>query len=153
MRRSRELDLGHILRAQATVAAVPSDLTATVALEAGDRTWTSHIQEGRMEVTEGLPERPTVRIIADPETVAGVVTGARSGIEEFLAGRLKARGNLALALRLDSIFSPNGHHERWPRWRSVRARGVHTVYLEAGRRSGEHTSELQSRGHLVCRLL
>src|SRR5207253_9463493 len=33
-------------------------------------------------------------------------------------------------------------------WQQVRAREV-----RQGRRSEEHTSELQSRGHLVCRLL
>src|SRR5690625_3682999 len=31
--------------------------------------------------------------------------------------------------------------------------GLGIVYLEAQARSEEHTSELQSRGHLVCRLL
>src|SRR5690625_5902412 len=31
--------------------------------------------------------------------------------------------------------------------------GIATVIREAERRSEEHTSELQSRGHLVCRLL
>src|SRR5690625_5733697 len=29
----------------------------------------------------------------------------------------------------------------------------HTIHDYVGRRSEEHTSELQSRGHLVCRLL
>src|SRR5215208_8104353 len=37
------------------------------------------------------------------------------------------------------------HHVRAPRRRSAVPR--------AGQRSEEHTSELQSRGHLVCRLL
>src|SRR5437870_10917850 len=43
--------------------------------------------------------------------------------------------------------APNGYSTRrspkpgWPHWRRAR------------RRSEEHTSELQSRGHLVCRLL
>src|SRR5690625_6403800 len=32
-------------------------------------------------------------------------------------------------------------------------RGSSSAHLPAGRRSEEHTSELQSRGHLVCRLL
>src|SRR5690625_7115216 len=31
--------------------------------------------------------------------------------------------------------------------------GVERMSLNDGRRSEEHTSELQSRGHLVCRLL
>src|SRR5437870_10427921 len=35
----------------------------------------------------------------------------------------------------------------------VLERGVHAVDHQVARRSEEHTSELQSRGHLVCRLL
>src|SRR5690625_6904885 len=31
--------------------------------------------------------------------------------------------------------------------------GLHAVPVQRGLRSEEHTSELQSRGHLVCRLL
>src|SRR5690625_6129189 len=30
---------------------------------------------------------------------------------------------------------------------------IHPFHMEIGNRSEEHTSELQSRGHLVCRLL
>src|SRR5207253_10075409 len=39
------------------------------------------------------------------------------------------------------------HAARWPFWQAI-ARG-----LSSEERSEEHTSELQSRGHLVCRLL
>src|SRR5690625_6373359 len=34
-----------------------------------------------------------------------------------------------------------------------RAQGTFALRSDAGKRSEEHTSELQSRGHLVCRLL
>src|SRR5690625_6633413 len=37
--------------------------------------------------------------------------------------------------------------------RTLRKHGYITVREEMGGRSEEHTSELQSRGHLVCRLL
>src|SRR5437660_9750760 len=39
------------------------------------------------------------------------------------------------------------------RCRSSRARGLWAPHPQQGVRSEEHTSELQSRGHLVCRLL
>src|SRR5690625_1169164 len=36
---------------------------------------------------------------------------------------------------------------------AIEAEGVGTILMTVARRSEEHTSELQSRGHLVCRLL
>src|SRR5690625_5527513 len=39
------------------------------------------------------------------------------------------------------------------RIRSTSGRSVCTISAQTARRSEEHTSELQSRGHLVCRLL
>src|SRR5690625_6972444 len=48
-------------------------------------------------------------------------------------------------------------HRRGPDWIGAElglpARTVSRVLRRAGVRSEEHTSELQSRGHLVCRLL
>jgi len=85
-----------------------------------------------MEVSPSLPERPTVTVTADPLTMSQVVGGSRSGVHAFLQGRLTVRGNLALALRLDSMFGQNHRPARWPRAGAVRAGGLHTSYLEAG---------------------
>src|SRR5437660_9804428 len=38
-------------------------------------------------------------------------------------------------------------------WRSTRTRSSSRSWRRSSARSEEHTSELQSRGHLVCRLL
>src|SRR5207253_11336779 len=59
---------------------------------------------------------------------------------------------LAAALRdvevFDAVFLPRGdrHEQEQPEWANRRLN-------ESSHRSEEHTSELQSRGHLVCRLL
>src|SRR2546422_8325635 len=47
----------------------------------------------------------------------------------------------------NSILSPRGVHDFFPNWRNYRE------YSGWNCRSEEHTSELQSRLHLVCRLL
>src|SRR5690554_7615978 len=49
-------------------------------------------------------------------------------------------------------ISDQGQGER-ERHGAVRAREAHSAPPALGRRSEEHTSELQSRPHLVCRLL
>jgi hypothetical protein len=97
-----------------------------------DRTWTSRIHDGHIEIDGETPERPDLRVVSDPETLASVLLGRRSGVEAFLKGKLRVRGNLALALRLDSIFHPGPRHIRWPRSMRVRAGRLETSYLEAG---------------------
>ena len=112
-----------------------SERDAEVTLEAGPYVWTARFADGRMELQPGYPERPTVRVMTDPETLADVAGGHRSGVEAFLSGRLRVRGNLSLALRLDSLLNPTTAPARWPRWSAVEAGGIHSVYLEVGCRS------------------
>jgi pimeloyl-ACP methyl ester carboxylesterase len=111
----------------------PSDVDATIVVDVGTPVaWTARIGGGRIEIATGTAEHPDVRILSDPETLATVVSGQRSGVEAFLKGRLRVRGNLALALRLDSIFHPGPRHVRWPRSQTIRAGRLHTSYLEGG---------------------
>jgi pimeloyl-ACP methyl ester carboxylesterase len=131
--RARTSGLRRLLGAQARRARVPADLSAVVELDAGDGgRWTLRLGDGRMEVAAGAPEAPDARIETDPATVAGIVEGARSGVEAFLEGDLRVRGNLALALRMDAMLGPEQGDPRWPRFGSVRAAGTTTAYLEAG---------------------
>ncbi len=121
-----------VVRTQAEQAVVPEGVRALVSMEVGPgQGWTASL-DGGVEVSKGLTEEADVRIITDPQTLSAVVGGTESGIKAFLDGRLLVRGNLALALRLDSIFKPQGRPVHWPKWNSVRAAGLHTAYLEAG---------------------
>src|SRR3712207_7278200 len=61
--------------------------------------------------------------------------------------RLLAPGSRRRTLRTTSTASST------PRGRRVRRRGRCSPSATSGRRSEEHTSELQSRQYLVCRLL
>lgn len=126
-------DLGPALKAQAAAADVPDDVRAAIGMDAGPRgRWSVHVSGGTMRIERGLPERPTVTVTADPYTMHEVVRGRRSGVEAFLQGNLRVRGNLALALRLDSLLNPANHPSKWPSWGSVRAAGIRTSFLEAG---------------------
>jgi haloalkane dehalogenase len=85
-----------------------------------------------MSVSPGIADRVTSRVIANEATHGAVLSGTRSGVEAFLEGDLRVRGNLALALRLDSILGPTERPARWPKWGTARAAGVDTAFLEAG---------------------
>src|SRR5207253_5368716 len=68
----------------------------------------------------------------------------------FRSGTLASNG--------DAVNAATDHHDLEPLAIQGRAgflRDVHTILdaIPRLRRSEEHTSELQSRGHLVCRLL
>lgn len=125
--------LEHVLERTASRADVPPDLLASIELDAGDGlVWTARLADARLDFMPGPTKRPSVRIITDPETMAAVAEGTVSGVDAFLQGRLRTRGNLALALRLGSILQPEGRPAHWPRWGRIRAGDLSTSYLEAG---------------------
>jgi pimeloyl-ACP methyl ester carboxylesterase len=116
-----------------TPSPVASRLDTAVALDDGTgQPWTVRIQRGRLSLRKGVLRRVETTIISDPLTLIGVIRGTRCGVEAFLRGRLRVRGNLSLALRLDGLFDRgNGDHRR-PRPNRAMAAGVDTFYLEAG---------------------
>src|SRR5690625_6169521 len=75
----------------------------------------------------------------------------RSRRFESCRGRPQNRGSAtySLAHRQTRDRPSHGPAEPSPRWRSESASHI----IHGRYRSEEHTSELQSRGHLVCRLL
>ena len=130
---SRADELGHLLERTAARADVPPEIDATVELDGGEgRVWAARLTQGRMELGPGPTRKPSVRIIADPDTLAAVAEGTVSGVDAFLQGRLRTRGNLALALRLGSILRPDARPVHWPRYGRVQAGAISTSYLEAG---------------------
>src|SRR3712207_8123639 len=89
---------------------------------------------------------------ATVEKRVGQLPGVRRATVNFAAGRLDAEHDPGLALEeIEKAVREAGYGvestqeaERPPFWRTPRAVSV---------RSEEHTSELQSRQYLVCRLL
>src|SRR5690625_5942289 len=70
-------------------------------------------------------------------------------IQTFVAASILIFGALSIVFMADYIMEFRDHLERFF-WRVI---SFAILSLFFGFRSEEHTSELQSRGHLVCRLL
>jgi len=104
---------------------------ADVIFDIGEVAWTIHIRGPRMTLSPGRIPRPSTTIYADVETMTAMLERRESGIHAFLDGRLRIRGNMALALRLEGTDHPE-KPARFPRARNVHAHGVDTFYLEAG---------------------
>lgn len=108
--------------------------TATVVFDTGDGgEWTIDIGAGRGRARRGGATRPTLRVTARPQVLADIVQARTSGVNAFLAGDLTVRGDLALALQLDGLFTGDVTREvTHPRAFSIDAMGIRTSYLEAG---------------------
>ncbi|MDT7572080.1 MAG: hypothetical protein QOE05_2254, partial [Actinomycetota bacterium] len=115
-------------------ATVLEHRTATVVFDTGDGgMWTIDIANGRGRARRGGSDRPTLRVTARPDVLADIVQANTSGVDAFLAGDLTVRGDLALALQLDGLFTGDTAREvTHPRAFDIEAMGIRTSYLEAG---------------------
>jgi pimeloyl-ACP methyl ester carboxylesterase/predicted lipid carrier protein YhbT len=96
--------------------------------------WTVHLDNGRVRLTRGGGSHPDATVTAEPATLAAVLEGRISGVEAFLSHGLTVRGNLALALQMDSAFDVGVRPPTHPVARVRTVLGVRTAYLEAGAR-------------------
>lgn len=108
-------------------------LTATIVFRTDRDAWTVRFVRGRMTIGHGLTERPDTVVTADARTLLRIHTGQASGVDEFLAGRVIARGNLGLALRLESLFEPIGGRPVGALdEQTIRLNGTHASVMTAG---------------------
>jgi pimeloyl-ACP methyl ester carboxylesterase len=120
-------------RATANVTPRGARTDATVVFDAGgDLAWTLRLRRGRSSLTHGRSWRATTIIAADPSTLGAVLGGSTSGVEAYLEGKLRARGNLALALELDALFVHPPRAPGIPRSHRTEVDGIETFWVEAG---------------------
>jgi pimeloyl-ACP methyl ester carboxylesterase len=109
-------------------------ITASVVLATPEERWTLLLDRGRLTVGIGGTEQPDAVISSDARTLVDINTGRLTGSEAFLDGRVTVRGNLGLALRLESVFDPLFPRPvTAPADRTVIAGGLPVSIVEAGR--------------------
>lgn len=62
------------------------------------------IKDGTCTVSEGEADDPNVTLIMDSETLNGVISGETDGMQAFMGGKLRAEGDMMLALKLGELF-------------------------------------------------
>ncbi|HEV1996983.1 MAG TPA: alpha/beta fold hydrolase [Candidatus Dormibacteraeota bacterium] len=100
----------------------------------GADAWSVEIEHGRVGF---LRASSNTRIFGRPEVLEAIIKGTASGVEAFLQGQIKVRGNIAMSLQIEGLFASRRRPKRFPTPAMVRAQGVDTFYLEAG--SGKTT--------------
>lgn len=82
------------------------DISASVVFRNNGDAWTMRFDRGRVTIGHGMTERPDTTVSGDLDTLISVTSGREPGAVAFLDGRLAVRGNISLALRLESLFEP-----------------------------------------------
>lgn len=63
------------------------------------------ISDGTCELAEGDHSDPSVTLIMSSETLGGIVSGETDGMQAFMAGQLRAEGDMMLATKLGELFT------------------------------------------------
>ncbi|TBW54777.1 SCP2 sterol-binding domain-containing protein [Marinobacter halodurans] len=85
-------------------AAAGMDLVFQFNIE-DDKNYHLVINDGTCQLKEGDHEDPSVTLIMNSETLQGIVSGETDGMQAFMAGQLRAEGDMMLATKLGELFS------------------------------------------------
>lgn len=69
--------------------------------------WFAVIKGGACSVEEGVDESPTLALTADGQDYVDVITGKIDGMQAFMKGKLKLKGDLNLAMKMMNFFKLN----------------------------------------------
>jgi putative sterol carrier protein len=62
------------------------------------------INNGDFEIGNGTHDDPSVTLIMTTETLVGIISGETDGMQAFMAGQLRAEGDMMLATKLGELF-------------------------------------------------
>lgn len=62
------------------------------------------VNEGACTVEGGEHDEPSVTLMMDSQTYEEVLSGETNGMQAFMSGRIKAEGDIMLAMRLEALF-------------------------------------------------
>ncbi len=62
------------------------------------------VKDGTCELQEGENADANCTLIMDGETLKGIVSGETDGMQAFMGGKLRAEGDMMLAMKLSELF-------------------------------------------------
>jgi putative sterol carrier protein len=62
------------------------------------------VKDAQCNLDKGNHSDPNVTLIMNSETLQGIVSGETDGMQAFMAGQLRAEGDMMLAMKLGELF-------------------------------------------------
>lgn len=84
-------------------AAAGLDLVFQFNIEDGEN-YALIVKDGTCSVQQGDNPNANVTLIMDSATLAGIATGETDGMQAFMGGKLRAEGDMMLAMKLAELF-------------------------------------------------
>jgi putative sterol carrier protein len=66
--------------------------------------WWLKIADGKCNIEEGEASSPQMTLISSADDLYAVLSGEANAISSFMQGKIKVQGDMALALRMQSMF-------------------------------------------------
>ncbi len=79
-------------------------LNAIYAFDLNGEPYHITLGDGKGEAGPGAPENPNITITMAPEDFVDLATGKLDGTRAFMSGKLKIKGDMALAMKLQSVL-------------------------------------------------
>jgi len=70
-----------------------------------DQNYYLAIKDSQCTLANGDHNDPSVTLIMNSDTLKGIVSGETNGMQAFMAGQLRAEGDMMLATKLGELFS------------------------------------------------
>ncbi|MBB2497209.1 SCP2 sterol-binding domain-containing protein [Aquipseudomonas ullengensis] len=84
-------------------AAAGLDLVFQFNIEDGEN-YALIVKDGTCNVQQGDNPNANVTLIMDSATLKGIATGETDGMQAFMGGKLRAEGDMMLAMKLAELF-------------------------------------------------
>ncbi|WP_137885626.1 SCP2 sterol-binding domain-containing protein [Pseudomonas sp. 2FE] len=86
-----------------STAAAGLDLVFGFKIEDGENFFLT-VKDGACELSQGESANANVTLIMNTETLQGITSGETDGMQAFMGGKLRAEGDMMLAMKLGELF-------------------------------------------------
>jgi len=71
----------------------------------GEEVYSVKVADGAVDVSEGATEGANIQLTMSPEDFLALTSGQLNSQQAFLTGKLKIKGDMQLALKLQNVFN------------------------------------------------